>query len=564
MLGVQGLAIGALGISNGVLPATSSLAAAIAAQQRLQYLVEITAFKGGGSASGGGGMLQLGVGGLAMGGLTSVSVGEAVELHYADAHWTGAHDDPAKPDTFYEGRVTVPLVIDRTMPLLPEEPRRVQRSFGFVELANIDGALDSIIANYAVDGRKVRVLAGPWMGRYDQFAAIADVVATGWDADERLVILTVRDRATALDQPLQENLYLGSGGAEGTAEIEGSPKPLAYGRVQNMTPVLLDPTNLIYQFHDGISHAVDNVYDQGLALTPAGSDVADYAALVATSPGAGEFATALAAGLFKLGSSPAGLVTADVRGDADPAYVETIDDVAYRVVTRTDFDVSYLGAGAFKPLDPVDGQIGIYISHQERPTAAEVLDAIAATSNGWWGTGRDGRVRAGRLTPPELRTPIHTFDVNNILAIEREATVAPRWRQRVAYRRNWTVQRGEDLAGAVTSARRQFLAEALRSVADFDAAVRVRHRDAIDGASLVTLYDDAFAAEALADDLMALYGADRSVLRLTTKHAGYLFQLNDFVRVEWPRLGLAGGKTMAIIGIREEADSEQTVLRLWG
>lgn len=130
-----------------------------AASQNGQYLVEITAYKGGEVRSGG--LWTLGEGPLgAVAGGTGVSVGQ-VELVYGDRHWIADPDDPTRPNTFYEGRVTVPLAVERRMPLLPEDGRRVTRQFGTIEIANGDGELDSVVLANAVDGRQVRVLYGP-------------------------------------------------------------------------------------------------------------------------------------------------------------------------------------------------------------------------------------------------------------------------------------------------------------------------------------------------------------------------------------------------------------------
>jgi hypothetical protein len=120
------------------------------------------------------------------------------------------------------------------MPLLPEEARRWQRQFGEIEIANGDGALDSLVNSYAIDGRRVRVLLGPTGGAYNQFGAVADVLATGWSGDSLVVRVGLRDRGYSLDVPLQQNVYAGSGGAEGTAEIEGKPKPLCFGICDNV------------------------------------------------------------------------------------------------------------------------------------------------------------------------------------------------------------------------------------------------------------------------------------------------------------------------------------------
>lgn len=528
-----------------------------------QYLVEINAYKGGENRSGG--LWTMGEGPMAaVQGGVGTTAGE-VTLRYADRHWIGAPTDADEPNTYFEGRVTAPLLIDRAMPLVPEQERRSQRQFGSIEIANGDGELDSIVRSYALDARQVRVLFGPYMAAWASFVVVADVLGTGWEADELTVRIGLRDRGYSLDTPLQESLYAGSGGAEGTSDNEGKPIPLCYGRVRNITPTLIDPVNLIYQVHDGAISAVDDVFDRGAALTDSTNNVATYAALVSQAVSAGEFATARAVGLFKLGATPDGLVTADVRGDATPDYSNTLDVIALRLLR----DVAgvpnqFINASTFAGAAAIAGEMGVYVSSSETPSTAQVLSALLASVGGWWGAARDGRIRAGRLTRPELRTPAVSLDQWSILDLRPEETPVPRWRQRVAYQRNWTPQRGEDLAGSVTAARRQFLTEPLRAVTAADGVTRVRHLQALDPDPLPSLYESSADAQTLADHLLALFGPDRMIINVEVKRLGYLLDLNSFVRVTWPRLGLSNGRMFAVIGIREDATTDSTIIRLWG
>lgn len=525
-----------------------------------QYLIDITAYRGGETRSGGLWTLTEGPVAAVPGGV-AVSA-QTVALRYADRHWMGAPDDASQPNVYYEGRATVPLLMDREMPLLPETERRVHLQFGTIELANGDGELDSVVQAMAVDGRDVTVRLGAYMGAYAEFAIVAAAVGTTWEADDLTVRIGLRDRSYVLDRPLQTNLYAGSGGAEGGADLEGKPKPLLFGKCRNVTLIALDSANLIYHWHDGQSQAVDAVYDRGATLTPSGTDVANYAALAAQSVSAGEYATCLAESMVKLGSSPDGLVTGDLRGDADPDYADTLDVIALRVLRdRAGLSVSYLNTATFAAAGVAGGVVGFYIAPDEVVTTADVLDQLMASVGGWWGAARDGRIRAGRLSAPENRTPNLYLNEYDILSLDPEDAPVPRWRQRVGYQRNWTVQL-TDIASAVTDARRQFLAAPQRVVSSSSGAVKLRHLNALDPDPLQTLYDSDSDAQALADYLLALHSPDRRIFRVAVKRLGYRVDLNSFVHVTWPRLGLSSGKKFAVIGIREEADL--TVLRLWG
>ena len=528
-----------------------------------QYLVEIVGYKGGEVRSGGLATLaEIPLASVPAGG--GINAGQ-VTLPYADRHWVGAPTDTVKPNEYYEGRVEVPLIMERQMHIDPARPRRVQRQFGSIRIANGDGALDSIVRSYAIDGRQVRVLFGPYGGAYSDFVCIADTLGLAWEGSDETVSVTLRDQSYSLDKPLQTTLYGGTGGADGTAEIEGKPKPLTYGKVRNITPVLIDPSNLIWQVHDGTIGAVLDVYDQGAALTDSLTDVSGYTNLVSESVSAGEFATALDVGMFKAGSSPSGLVTCDIEGDADPTYENTLDQIALRVLkNRAGLSLALIREDTFAGAGAIAGEMGFYLSVNDTPSTGQVMDAILASIGGWWGAARDGRIRAGRLSDPAARSVNLYLDQYTVLKLEQETGITPTWRFRVGYQRNWTIQRGEDLAAAVSDARRQFLIEPFQVVSSSDGTVKTRHLEALDQGPIPTLYDNAADAQTLADHFKGLHSLDRRIFRATVKRLAYRVDLQSVVRLIWPRFGLNGGQNFTVIGIREDADRDEIVLRLWG
>lgn len=537
-----------------------------------QFLVDISAYKGGVAASGGlETVAEIAVADLPIG--SSVAVGTAT-LRYADRDWTGAPGDTMLPNIFYEGRVTTPLVMDAQAPVYPETTRRVQRQFGLIEIINSDGAFDRIIQSYSVDGRQVQVRFGPWqigMADYSEFAVIADMVATAWTQGEDIVTLSVQDPVYNLDLPIQTNLYGGTGGADGTSDIQGKPKPIAYGQPANITPAFIDPLNLIYQVHDGQILSVDAVYDRGGALTldpsvGSAGDVATYADLVSATVSASMFATCLAEGLFKLGSSPAGVITADVHGAVlGGGYSDAPDRISLDIFeNRSVISSLYIDEGSFIGAAAIAGPVGIYLSQNDTPTATQVLDMVMGSFAGWWGAGIDGKIRASRLLAPENTAPEFFIDQYDVLAVVPEEKPIPRWRQRVAWGHNFTVQRGEDLDVSVTDAKRAFLVESDSIVTSADATLRIRHLVAQDPAIAQTYLVNQADAQTVADYLLALHGVERQILRITTKRLGMRIDLGKCLNFTYPRFGLNGGKNFIVVGRHLDMDKQEVELRLWG
>ena len=77
-----------------------------------------------------------------------------------------------------------------------------------------------------------------------------------WLVTPTTVQVALRDASYYLERQVPRNLYGGTGGLDGEVGLAGQAKPLVFGGptdavIKNMTPVLVDPANLIYQVNDG-------------------------------------------------------------------------------------------------------------------------------------------------------------------------------------------------------------------------------------------------------------------------------------------------------------------------
>jgi hypothetical protein len=208
----------------------------------------------------------------------------------------------------------------------------------------------------------------------------------------------------------------------------------------------------------------------------------------------GHFATCLAKGLIRLGSTPSGLVTADVRGDA-PDHLHRCQrhhrqahGKDFGGLADTDLDLaSWDNLATAQP-----GTIGWY----QDATAINVSDAISAILGAcaaWWGPTAAGLLQCGQIAAPVIAAALISvaeaemidFQILNPLS----GTFPPRFRQRVGYQKLWTTQQDTDLAGAVTAARRSFLAQDIRVASSTDSAVQTSYLLAVDPDPLVSLFN---------------------------------------------------------------------------
>lgn len=423
---------------------------------------------------------------------------------------------------------------------------------GRLTISNADAEYDFLPQSYAIDGRPITLRAGRPDRPYAETMPLARLTASGWNIDTDQIAIELEDFSYKLEVPLQPNTYGGAGGADGGADLAGKRKPLVFGKARNISPVLLVPNLLIYQAHDGAMQAIDMVYDRGVALTGAG-DVADYAALAAASVATGQFKTCLAAGLFKLGSSPAGTVTADVRGDVTDGYlVRTADIVRWALRHRTvlsdpdDLDtISFDEVNATQPA-PID----YFLGPDDNLTVAAFIQALMAGIGGWGGHRLDGIFEV-RIFAAPTGDPAASFTRDDMVGfdIKREplpdAYRPPRWRWRVPYQRCWTVQ--TDLASGVTAAHKAFVAESYRLAEATSSTIQLDHPFAQDRDPVQAYFSEEADAAAEAARLIDLFKTTRAIYRMSLPRRALRREMGDVIRVTHPRFDLRSGRLMRVV-----------------
>ncbi len=564
------LPIGALEDETAAAAAFSS--AAVASQADVVYLIVLQGYKAGEDTSD----WIAPFGTQAIGQLPEgqESITSTVTLYYSDRDWATDPSDPDLPNTWFEGRASEPLSIDRWLPLDPTSARRVAVNVGTIELRNEDGALDDLVDQVSFAGRAVTVYFGRRSDPFASFGVVfAGIVAAQPLADGNTVKISVRDKTWGLEATLLD-VYAGSGGLEGDAEIMGQVKRRAYGPCTNVTPRWLIKASLVLQLHDGAISSVGAVRDAAVALTldtavGTGGDVADLTALLAATIGVGKYITCLALGLVRLRSTPAGAVTVDFHGGKIAGvYVDTVSAIGLGLL-RADGGVedTALDLGAFAILVGL-APGAVSVTFDEQVSVADAVTAVfAKRPMSWWGNKRAGLITCGVLLSPSQQG--RGFDTGNIVGplqlLERPEAIAPTvWRATPAYHPNYTVQAPADLAGAATVANAQLYGQAyVTGTPSADSARLVRDPLARE-VLLETGLDDRTTAEAAATEVLDFVAPERKPMGLPLKTEIHLMDLNDPATVTWPRYGLAGGRNAIVYGITEQCSRRAGVLRLWG
>ena len=188
-----------------------------------------------------------------------------VPLYLSDHGFT-TEPDEMPGNQYFDARLLSALSFERHLYRSGQLEGRSVPGFGTLDINNADGALDDW-RSFAFDGRRVRLLLGGDRFRLADYRTVFDGTAERIEFDDDRIRLHLRDLQVLFERPLQQTLYLGTGGSEGDAGLKGRPKPLCFGRCFHVPAVLVDASTLTYQVHDGQISGIDAVFDSGLALT---------------------------------------------------------------------------------------------------------------------------------------------------------------------------------------------------------------------------------------------------------------------------------------------------------
>lgn len=437
---------------------------------------------------------------------------------------------------------------------------------GEVILANADGQYDSWI-NYGFDGRPIIIRSGEPGAAYPAgFATIFKGTVEGIEATFTQLIVRIKDAQFIFDRPAQTLRYAGTNalpnGLEGTpTDIKGKVKPRTLGKVFQVTPAFINTSKLTFQVNTGAVSDIPAVYDQGVLITK-GADYANSTLLQAAAPGGGTYITCFAEGMFRLGTTPVGQITADVTQGASAA-ARTAAQLLKQLAIDAGATVS---AADVTALDAANSSVvGIYIDDEK--TFQQAMDEVARSVGAYYFLDATSVLRMGRLVSPP-GSPACTIQTRDILGIEhrplRDIDI-PIYSATVNHTKLWTVQTS-DYAGAVTAATRAYMALEYRAEVATDVTIKQQFLQAGE-ATFDTLLTSAADAATEAARLLALYKVHRDCFDVTVPLSllsTYSLQLVTDVFLQLPRFGLASGKDFVILGIKTEFARSQVVLTLWG
>lgn len=204
-----------------------------------------------------------------------VTAGATTTLYYSSGLGFVSNPSSTPADTYFDARMKQPVTITRTMFANNTTRGPSQVGIGSLILNNEDGELD-VLADYAFDGRTISVYRGDSTATYPSGF---ELVWAGTMEDANFegsdIRIKLRDVQADLDTLVQTDHYDGDNalpaGLEGGPELEGTPKPVAFGLVRNIAPPMVNTSKLIYQVHDAAVDSIDMVFDSGVPIIPQGA-----------------------------------------------------------------------------------------------------------------------------------------------------------------------------------------------------------------------------------------------------------------------------------------------------
>jgi hypothetical protein len=497
---------------------------------------------------------------------------------------TASGDTPAS--AIYRSRLVDAGQMDRQLSLKGGVFGSPTNSPVTFEVGNVDGYFDSWLNPdnaVALDGRAFRFMQ---LNALDlPVAGAAPLIlgtVRGVDGSNALKSLKIlaSDRLADLNQPLLRARYAGTTlaagpTAEGDADLADQIKPYIGGSAFHVLPKFVNKFNLLYQVSVARVASIA-VFDGGLPLTLTG-DFPDIAALIGAPLVAGQYATCLVLGLFRLGIAAKAVSASVVEG------ASVSDRSAARVVQRmlalygvagSDIDAATFDAfHAFKP-----AEVGIAVS--DEATAADTVARVTGSVLGAVLPTEAGKFAAVWLSEPASLPAGDTYSLRDIgtdssfsylLGADDGNAGIPAWRVVCNWGKIWNVFSGGDILGAVDAATRALLTtpSGVRQASAEDASVRTAHPLAVE-LTVDTLLVNQAEAEAEAALRLNLFKRKRGkiVMPLPFDLGGMRSgkpAIGSIVKVKDPlRPMLAAGRNYFVLGRKDDFTKRRSYSTLWG
>lgn len=395
-------------------------------------------------------------------------------------------------------------------------------SVGDIELDNKDGMLDDWLNEVWVN-RNIRVYIGDvsWK-REDFFLVFNGVVADIGSRSRDKLNIMLRSKLDRLNTPVTESV---PGGTTPNAE---RTLPLTFGECHNISPLLVDPANHVYQFHQGAAERVIEVRDNGVPVT---------------------FIPDLLNGKFTLTASPVGTITASVQGKTP--YTNTVAGIIKFLATGygtpeerfTEDDIDQDNFNSFDLAHPQP--VGVYLGDRANVLSvclelAESVGAQLTVSN----LGKLGLIKIEGFTSAENTIDLDNYEYGSLNISSRSDVVAG---IRLGYCRNWTVQ--ETLDTGIPPENKDMFGQEWLTVNTRDGAVATSYKLYAEPPQTDTLLLRKTDAQSEASRRLDIWKSPHNIFSINGYAELLKLKLGQAVILKGSRWGLQDGKVGQVVSL---------------
>lgn len=401
-------------------------------------------------------------------------------------------------------------------------------SFGDIELVN-NGELDTWM-NDVWNNRSIKIFVGDVTWIRSDFRQIFDGTVNRLDSRARNTLnIALRDKLERLNTAMSDT-RLG-----GTTDNKDRLIPLCFGEVHNIEPLLINPSTLTYQVHNGAIESIIEVRDNGVPVT---------------------FTPNLAAGTFTLAATPAGVITASVQGDkTGGTYRNTIGALIPFIVTTygksidrfttSDIDTSQVSTFSAANSQPV----GLYLT--ERTNVLEVCAMLASSVGAQVVMSRTGLLRILKISLSSFGTPTVVTADNMIMnSLHPSERLDVRAAVKIAYAKNWTVQ--TNLQTGIPEAHKNLFEQEWLSTTQTDSTVATLYRLNTEPEQEDTLLLTTTDASTEATRRLNIWKVQRNIWTYDGTPDLMLETLGNYQTLYNSRFGMQYGITGQIVGISQD------------
>lgn len=446
---------------------------------------------------------------------------------------------------------------------------------GTVHLQLADGWFRYLIGQ-SWDARDIEIKIGITDEDIGLYRVILRAKTERAEASQDELIITLRDHSIILDNPMQTQTFAGTGVYEGVNEATGTLKPLCYGFVRHITPVLINEVLNLYSVHDGPIHEIFSVHQGGILMTNIGNINAfpQFADLTEWAPtqaqvNIGAFMTDYANGCFRIAARPTGQITVTLWGSTGIGkFTSGASEVCRVIITEKAPDL-VINQNEFDRFATEQlGGIGIYIT--ESTTIGEALNDIITPLGAVLNINALNTVSVRRL---RTRTPVASLSSNNLvdgIQLSRRNPPRPGSLYRIGHFKSWTILNETDLVGTTSTNVRIFLQREYgytNAGWQGEGFTRLPVHDSAGTLEYQTLMDNTTNSKILGAFLQYRDHCLQHLYECVTIGFAFQIQVGDTVLFQLDEMGVYNTKTGIVVEVTEKSitssNEDLTQLLIW-